>query len=97
MTRRKARVKTIMKIFPEKQRLKERALYSVAFIHTPGMKKGYDKGKRKEKHCELEDNSFFSSSISPEQTILQYKFPQEQTKYSLCDYTFFVITFYNIY
>lgn len=38
----------MMKILPEKQRLKRRSLYSVASIHTPGMKKGMIKGKERE-------------------------------------------------
>lgn len=87
-----------MKILPEKQKLKGRALYiKCRFYSYTRNEKRYDKGKRKEKHCELENNSFFSSSISPEKTIQQYKFPQGQTKYSLCDYTSFVILLYNIY
>ena len=85
MTRRKAWVKTMMKILPEKQKLKGRALYiKCRFYSYTRNEKRYDKGKRKEKHCELENNSFFSSSISPEKTIQQYKFPQGQTKCSLC-------------
>ena len=37
----------MMKILPEKQKLKGSALYSVGSIHTPGMKKDMIKGKER--------------------------------------------------